>query len=318
MDKNEEVQKNNKLTKDKNNNNILKDFLGINSNEEKLYQYFKNKRIYIEIFNVDINSSNDYYNLLAKYNIIAYRKLNKNIDYIVFKDGHLKTKKYAILNNIKLVNPFWIYDKIYNNLFKNDKEYIIKTNMTEICLSEKLNNYTKIKKYSSKKNYINNAFEIEDIRQNNINDDSNNTIENLFNIKREKRIINPIKKNELQDDKNKNIINKNTNLKKDTKTFANKSKNKKRGKSTKALKQQTVISINNDNLSFKYVNKYSHDIINKNVESNIDLNNKIQIISYKLEKKEFEVLQNLCLFDYLGNILNINDKILDSKVEYFS
>ena len=108
-----------------------------NDPDKQLLYYFKDKKIYIEIFNGNINSSSIFYNILLKYKIIKCKKLSKKIDYIVFKDGHLKTKKYAVLNGIKMVNPLWIDDKVNNHIFKDDKEYEIKTNFGDIVLREK-------------------------------------------------------------------------------------------------------------------------------------------------------------------------------------
>ena len=105
--------------------------------DKQLLYYFKDKKIYIEIFNGNINSSPIFYNILLKYKIIQCKKLSKKIDYIVFKDGHLKTKKYAVLNGIKMVNPLWIDDKVNNHIFKDDKEYEVKTNFGDIVLREK-------------------------------------------------------------------------------------------------------------------------------------------------------------------------------------
>ena len=105
--------------------------------EKELLYFFKDKRIYIEIFIGSLNKSQTFYNLLLKYKIIQCKKLSKKIDYIVFKDGHLKTKKYAILNNIKLVNPLWIDDKINNHIFKDDKEYEINAKYGDIVIREK-------------------------------------------------------------------------------------------------------------------------------------------------------------------------------------
>ena len=117
--------------------NILGPLKGEKDPEKQLLYYFKDKKIYIEIFNGNLNASQIFYNLLLKYKIIQCKKLSKKIDYIVFKDGHLKTKKYAVLNNIKMVNPLWIDDKINNHIFKDDKEYEIKTNFGDIVLREK-------------------------------------------------------------------------------------------------------------------------------------------------------------------------------------
>ena len=122
--------------------------------EKQLLYYFKDKKIYIEIYNGNINSSTTFYNILLKYKIIQCKKLSKKIDYIVFKDGHLKTKKYAVLNGIKMVNPLWIDDKVNNHVFKADEEYEIKTNFGDIVLREKyeknkLNDEEDIKKEDS-------------------------------------------------------------------------------------------------------------------------------------------------------------------------
>ena len=104
--------------------------------EKQLLYYFKDKKIYIEIYNGNINSSQIFYSLLLKYKIIQCKKLSKKIDYIVYKDGHLKTRKYALLNNIKMVDPLWIDDKINKHIFKEDKEYEIKENFGDIILKE--------------------------------------------------------------------------------------------------------------------------------------------------------------------------------------
>ena len=113
---------------------------------KQLLYYFKDKKIYIEIYNGNLNSSQIFYNLLLKYKIIQCKKLSKKIDYIVFKDGHLKTRKYAFLNNIKMVNPLWIDDKINKHIFKEDKEYEIKENSGDIILNEKNKNNDNNKK----------------------------------------------------------------------------------------------------------------------------------------------------------------------------
>ncbi len=125
-----------------------------NDPDKQLSYYFKDKKIYIEIFNGNINSSPIFYNILLKYKIIQCKKLSKKIDYIVFKDGHLKTKKYAVLNGIKMVNPLWIDDKVNNHIFKDDKEYEIQTNFGDIVLREK---YEKNKLNQEKEDNNNNT-----------------------------------------------------------------------------------------------------------------------------------------------------------------
>jgi len=118
-------------------NTMLGPLKGENDPEKQLLYYFKDKKIYIEIFNGNLNASKIFYDILLKYKIIQCKKLHKKIDYIVFKDGHLKTKKYAVLNNIKMVNPLWVDDKVNKHIFKDDKEYEIKTNFGDIVLREK-------------------------------------------------------------------------------------------------------------------------------------------------------------------------------------
>ena len=189
--------------------------------EKQLLYYFKDKRIYIEIFNDTSNSSQIFYDLISKYKIIHYKKLSKKIDYIVFKDGPVKTKRYAALNNIKMVNPLWIDDKVNKHIFKDDKEYEIKTNFSDIILIEQFgkNNDENVDTNILNKNYevelevehdIELANSIDKTRENisqknnmsemtTINDDYDNSLiemkdntknDNLYaiEVKREKRI----------------------------------------------------------------------------------------------------------------------------------
>jgi hypothetical protein len=111
--------------------------LGSKEKKDKLLIYFQGKKIYIEIYNGNENVSNVFCELLLKYKIIQCKRLSKNIDYIIFKEGHLKTKRFAVMNNIKMVNPLWVDDKINRNIFKDDKEYLVKTNIGDILLEEK-------------------------------------------------------------------------------------------------------------------------------------------------------------------------------------
>ena len=117
--------------------------------KDKLMNYFRGKKIYIEIYNGKENASNTFLEILLEYKIIQCKRLTKNIDYIIFKEGHLKTKKYALMNNIKMVNPLWVDDKI-RNIFKDDKEYFVENNMGDILLHEKLG-----KNETMEKNYEN-------------------------------------------------------------------------------------------------------------------------------------------------------------------
>ena len=131
------VQRNLKLLKD-NDYNVNNDQLDTKEKKDKLLIYFQGKKIYIEIFNGNENASEVFFELLLKYKIVQCKRLSKNIDYIIFKEGHLKTKRYAVMNNIKMVNPLWVDDKINRNIFKDDNEYLVKTNMGDILLQEKV------------------------------------------------------------------------------------------------------------------------------------------------------------------------------------
>ena len=321
--------KDNSTTKNKINGKILKDFIGINNKEEKLFHFFNKKRIYIEIFNIEVNCSNEYYELLSKYNIIPYKRLNKNIEYIVFKNGHLKTKKYAFINNIPMVNEFWIYDKINNDIYKDDKEYIIQTNFTEIILSEKINNDNKIKKSSNKKSEIKNYdVEIEEqydseyskyIDETRINKNNNN-INSYFKIGREKRIYNACNPN-LKKESNINIINQNKKLNNDIKALCDKKNGKKKAKSKpNGLRNQTLIELQDNNIKLKNIDKslFNSNYKKQNIESNNSSNNIIYIISYQLPDEEIKVLETLKLFRYKGNleILNDNNLKIYDEIEY--
>ena len=106
------------------------------------------------------------------------------------------------MNNIKMVNPLWVDDKINRNIFKDDKEYFVETNMGDILVQENLG-----KNNNSEKNYENELeaeFDVEyanmiDKQRENKNkskDEKNNTKQKY--IGREKR------KNKMT--KNKNEI----------------------------------------------------------------------------------------------------------------
>ena len=207
--------------------------------EKQLLYFFKDKKIYIEIFNGNLNASPTFYTLLLKYKIIQCKKLSKKIDYIVFKDGHLKTKKYAALNNIKMVNPLWIDDKINNHIFKDDKEYEIKTNFGDIVLREK---YEKNKENNKDeedfltKNYdleleaeydTEYANMIDKLRENNnTKKDNESEIEiALTNEENYDGNLNEMKENETEEIRKKRISSSNTNNKLENRKTINNKKN---------------------------------------------------------------------------------------------
>ena len=198
-------------------NTILGPLKGENDPEKQLLYYFKDKKIYIEIFNGNLNASQIFYNILLKYKIIQCKKLSKKIDYIVFKDGHLKTKKYAVLNNIKMVNPLWVDDKVNQHIFKDDKEYEIKTNFGDIVLREKYEKEKDRDKDNADtldKNYeleleaeydIEYANKIDKLRENNSQNNKyeNDSIESTINSQNKDKF-----NNEIEKDKMENILNK--------------------------------------------------------------------------------------------------------------
>ena len=138
------IQRNIQLLR-QNDYNVNNEQLGAKEKKDKLLIYFQGKKIYIEIYNGNENASNVFFELLLKYKIIQCKRLTKNIDYIIFKEGHLKTKRFAVMNNIKMVNPLWVDDKINRNIFKDDNEYLVKTNMGDILLQEKVDKDDKSK-----------------------------------------------------------------------------------------------------------------------------------------------------------------------------
>ena len=341
--------------------------------EKQLLYYFKDKKIYIEIYNGQLNSSQTFYNLLLKYKIFQCKKLSKNIDYIVFKDGHLKTKKYAVLNNIKMVNPFWIDDKIYNHIFKNDEEYQIKSNFGDIVLREKYEKNKNDENNKEEENILHKNYELEleaeydteyakkidqlrenaqkknngseiindisneDERQNNINekkesDGKSNKITNE-EIKRKKRrrkrnisndnvgnlkIFNVNgENNNKETNKNiKNNDNNDKNISSSNNSKENKKKEQKKNKKNKSISELEKSSNKNNmkNTKIDENNNYILEFNEKNdkvlilpKQNEIKLNQenkKINIMTYKLEKKEINCLKTLNNFEYKGNLNN--------------
>ena len=93
------------------------------------------KTIYVEIFNNNIDESDVFDHLLIKIGATITKKLSKIVDYIIYKDGRLKTIKYAMDNNIPLVNPLWLHDKL-NNIYEPDEKYLIKKTFTELTIED--------------------------------------------------------------------------------------------------------------------------------------------------------------------------------------
>ena len=214
-------------------------------------------------------------------------------DYIVFKDGHLKTKKYAILNNIKLVNPLWVDDKINHHIFKDDKEYEIKTNFGDIALWEK---YEKNKKEDenmnaqeeiSIKNYElelepeydrEYANKIDKLRENNSLNNKKDNINSYIEIKREKRISIDNKKENRETIMNIKKMNDKCNNQMKVSASRNNNSNK---------RKMVENTLSKDNQKDKQKKRSKKNKKCKSVDNNISSNkNKIKNSQKNTEKKK--------------------------------
>lgn len=95
-----------------------------------------NITVYVEIFNNGIDESSVFHELLHKEGAILTKKLSKGVNYIVYKEGRLKTVKYVMENNIPVVNHLWVHDKL-QGVFERDEKYIIKRTFTELTIMKK-------------------------------------------------------------------------------------------------------------------------------------------------------------------------------------
>jgi len=197
-----------------NNNNDIK-LEGELDKNEKLLLFFKGKKIYIEIYNGQENSSEVFYDILLQYKIIQCKRLSKNIDYIIFKEGHLKTKKYAVMNNIKMVNPLWVDDKINRNIFKNDKEYLVEARIGDIMLMEKsgLTQDTPVKNYDNEleaefdRDYANMIDKQREKNKKIKNEENENKQKNVVREKRRTKNKHEVTfMSETENDKDKNMV----------------------------------------------------------------------------------------------------------------
>ena len=266
-------------SKNKTNINITGPIKGETDPEKQLLYFFKDKKIYIEIFNGNLNASPTFFNLLEKYKIIQCKKLSKKIDYIIFKDGHLKTKKYAVLNNIKMVNPLWIDDKINKHIFKDDKEYEIKTNFGDIVIREKYeknrnDKNTNKDKDKEKEEFLDKNYDLEleaeydteyanmidKLRENNL--EKNNNSEITTNI------IDEINEENLfeMEDKNKNVKNKKNDINEDVK------REKRKISSNKLENRKTITNINKDKEDCQTNPKERKGL--KNISNNVNISKK--------------------------------------------
>ena len=110
----------------------------------KLTKYFKELKIFVEIYNNNKEESLIFKEIITNLGSCFVNYLTKGVNYILFKDGKLKTIKYALNNKIKIVNPLWLDDKL-NDKFYDDSIYEIKKNFTEINFEEGQLKYNKKK-----------------------------------------------------------------------------------------------------------------------------------------------------------------------------
>ena len=110
----------------------------------KLTKYFKELKIFVEIYNNNKEESLIFKEIITNLGSCFVNYLTKGVNYILFKDGELKTIKYALNNKIKIVNPLWLDDKL-NDKFYDDSIYEIKKNFTEINFEEGQLKYNKKK-----------------------------------------------------------------------------------------------------------------------------------------------------------------------------
>ena len=271
--------------------------------KEKLLLYFKGKKIYIEIFNGKENASSVFLEILLQYKIIQCKRLCKNIDYIIFKEGHLKTKKYAVMNNIKMVNPLWVDDKINRNIFKDDKEYFVETNMGDILVQEKLG-----KNNNSEKNYENELeaeFDVEyanmiDKQRENKSKEENN-IKQKFIGREKRKNKNTKNKNEIM------FLSDNDHVHKYEKDNEHDNKNMviedflETNNSTKNL-------INNDNK-----NEINNESIKDEIKENENNSKVINNIPQSKRSNPFKI-EKMFTIDNLNDNNNINDNINKNNI----
>ena len=301
---NNNINKKNEIIKNKDNINELNDNISLSEKEkkEKLLLYFKGKKIYIEIFNGKENASSVFLEILLQYKIIQCKRLCKNIDYIIFKEGHLKTKKYAVMNNIKMVNPLWVDDKINRNIFKDDKEYFVETNMGDILVQENLG-----KNNNSEKNYENELeaeFDVEyanmiDKQRENKNkskDEKNNTKQKY--IGREKR-------------KNKMTKNKNEILFLSEYDHEHDHKNEHDNKNEKENKNMVIDDFLETNYSTKNIindnkNEINNEEIKEVIQENTNENNSKNNPKPPIKKNNPFKIEKMIKKDNINNINNNN------------
>jgi len=315
-----ETKSNNSSSLDKS-KHFIHNFINVeNENlKDKLINYFSGKKIYCEVYNGSDNLSHSFISKLEEYKANIYKTLSKNLDYIVFKDGHLKTKRFATFNNIKLVNPLWIDDKITNGIFEDDATYIIKVNYAEIALINFSKNKNELLKSEDEECDFSDIDEFEEkfsdyvdskMKSNKTQKNSNYKIKNqlyfpIFDKKiyRQKRRSNMnysyININSFTINNNSQILNNDNTESKKEKLLKNKSE--------KCLSKQTFIEIKDNKLTFtSNIKNKEYYTINQISDNIINPNNKIHIFTYCCTQSEISTLENMENFEYLGEMNDIS------------
>lgn len=295
----------------KKSNTFLLDFVNKEPQtlKQRLIDYFENKKIFVEIYNGNINLSDSYAEKLKLYKAKIYKTLTKNLEYILFDNGHLKTKRFGALNNIPIVNPLWLDDKITYGIFKNDSEYLVKPNYVEFRLDiteddedddpdTSFRSYidSKIKSIENNSNYK--------VKQNLYNSNTKvsfrqkRTSFNIFNKNNNNKISN---NSIINNSKKNNLLNKVNN--------SDKQKKLKKFNSLNNLNKQLCIDVSSGKLCFdKIINNKPNNKNKKISKLSIDIfnnNDKINLYSFFLENEKVVLLSNLYYFDYKKNIFDI-------------
>ena len=310
--------------------NLIKQFIITDESEltTELYNYFSGKKIYIEIYNDNLNISESFVDKIKIYNPIIYKTLSKNLEYIVFKDGRLKTKKFASLNNIKLVNPIWIDDKISKGIFDDDSNYTVKVNYVEFVLDKHLNNKKEQKKCLTKDTKMKSGNDDEfDIKLDNYIDAKmkTNKSEDIYHKQYKDQLYYPLldktmRRKRISENKYININHENNNspINLENKLNSNSSKNSKisKNKSANNLKNQTILELKDGQLTFA---KYKDNNSKTSTKSSsikidiFDIDNKINIYTYNCNMDQIQSLANFNFFTYKSQITDIEKEFDTNK-----
>ena len=178
------------------------------------------------------------------------------------------------MNNIKLVNPIWIDDKISKGIFDDDSNYTVKVNYVEFVLDKHLNDKKEQKKCLTKDIEMKSGNDDEfDIKLDNYIDAKmkTNKSEDIYHKQYKDHLYYPLldktlRRKRISENKYKNINHENKNSPKnlENKLKSNSSKNSKisKNKSANNLKNQTILELKDGQLTFaKYKDNNSAIIV---------------------------------------------------------